>query len=135
MRHWHKIHREHHDLLICPCCAKNFEKLYFLTRHLEGDFHKQLAVSTEMAAKASVIKVPNKLQFSSGYSSANILGKTTTTKMRRTRIQHKPKHWKLAEKKERNRSRKERAKLEERFTGGRKQYKSERWGSRVWRGR
>lgn len=51
---------------VCPRCTQNFEKLYFLTRHLQSDHHLQLAVSKEMAAKASVIKVPNKLFHSPG---------------------------------------------------------------------
>lgn len=29
MRHWHRIHKEHHDLLVCPRCTQNFEKLFF----------------------------------------------------------------------------------------------------------
>lgn len=57
MRHWHRIHKEHHDLLVCPRCTQNFEKLYFPTRHLQSDHQLLLAVSKE---KASVIKVPNK---------------------------------------------------------------------------
>lgn len=29
MRHWHRIHMEHHDLLVIPRCTQNFEKLFF----------------------------------------------------------------------------------------------------------
>lgn len=34
IRHWHRIHKEHHDLLVCPRCTQIFEKLYFFTRHI-----------------------------------------------------------------------------------------------------
>lgn len=34
IRHWHRIHKEHHDLLVCPRCTQIFEKLYFFTIHI-----------------------------------------------------------------------------------------------------
>lgn len=82
MRHWHRINKEHHDLLVCPRSTQNFEKLYFLTRHLQSDHHLLLTISKEMAAKASFIKnqkkkkQQNKLFHSPGDAlSSNILEK------------------------------------------------------------
>lgn len=107
MRHWHKIHKEHHDLLVCPRCAQNFGKLYFLTRHLQSDHHSQLAVCKEMAAKVSVIKVPNKLFHSPGDTLPPIFWKNydkdeknKDTAQPKTSMEGR----KLSEKRKRNRS-------------------------------
>lgn len=81
MRHWHRTNKEHHDLLVCPRSTQNFEKFYFLNRHLQSDHHLLLTISKEMAAKASFIKnkkktKQNKLFHSPGDAlSSNILEK------------------------------------------------------------
>lgn len=116
MRHLHRIHKDHQDLLVCHRCTQNFVKIYSLTRHLQSDHDLLLAVSKEMAAEASVIK--KKLTNSStlrGILFRQYFGKTTTKLRRTTRIrQLKRENWR---KRERNRSRREQAKLEEHFTG------------------
>lgn len=87
MRHLHRIHKDHQDLLVCHRCTQNFVKIYSLTRHLQSDHDLLLAVSKEMAAEASVIK--KKLTNSStlrGILFRQYFGKTTTKLRRTTRI-------------------------------------------------
>lgn len=93
MRHWHRIHKEHQNLDV-----PRISRFFFLTRHLQSDHHLLLAVSKEMAAKASVIKKkPNKLFHSPGDLFRQYFAKTTW-KLRRTRIhQLKRENWQKRE--------------------------------------
>uniref|UniRef100_K1QK99 Uncharacterized protein n=1 Tax=Magallana gigas TaxID=29159 RepID=K1QK99_MAGGI len=110
MRHLHRIHKDHQNLLVCHRCTQNFVKIYSLTRHLQSDHDLLLAVSKEMAAEASVIK--KKLTNSStlqGILFRQYFGKTTTELRRTTRIrQLKRENWR---KREGNRSRREQANI------------------------
>lgn len=114
MRHWHRIHKEeHHDLLVCPRSTQNFEKLYFLTRHLQSDHHLLLTVSKEMVAKASFVKNPTNCSILQGILFLQYFGKTIA-KLKITRT-HRWKRENKQKRKRENKSRREQAKLEENF--------------------